>query len=74
MKETFPDRVTLSAKSLKGKGSERNLTTMAENKQILVSNYLCVVPTCRAIKPGVTLSFLLRKSYLQQPGIKKVHG
>lgn len=51
--ETFPDRITVSAKILKRKGSERNLRTRAENKQILISVYLCVVPTCTAIKPPV---------------------
>lgn len=48
--ETFPDRVTVSAKILKGKGSERNLRARAENKQILISVYLCVVPACTGIK------------------------
>lgn len=58
--ETFPDRVTVSAEILKRKGTERNLRTSVENKQILVSNYLCVIPTCTAIK--LKLQCLLRKS------------
>lgn len=53
MMETFPDRVTVSAKILKRKGSERNLRTKTENKEILVSVYLCVVPACTAIKPPI---------------------
>lgn len=53
MMETFPDRVTVSAKILKRKGSERYLRTKAENKEILVSVYLCVVPACTAIKPPI---------------------